>query len=87
MFIFFSFRRFSRKRNQLFSLIGFIFIIISIVFFDNHNIPPFPNCYTLIPTCGTALIILFANKNTFIGYILSICPLRWIGLISYSAYL
>ncbi len=57
------------------------------IFFDNHQIPPFPNFYTLIPTCGASLIILFAVKKTIVGYLLSLRLLRWIGLISYSMYL
>jgi hypothetical protein len=68
-------------------LFGLTLIIGSIVFFDDHYIPPFPNFYTLIPTCGTTLIIIFGQKNTLIGYFLSRYLLRWIGLISYSAYL
>ena len=62
-------------------------IIVSVVFFDNRTVPPFPNCYTLVPTCGASLIILFGDKTTIVGYLLSTRPLRWIGLISYSAYL
>ncbi len=73
--------------NQLLSLFGFSLIIISVVFFDNRLIPPFPNIYTLIPTIGAALIILCGEKNTLVGYLLSTRLLRWIGLISYSAYL
>jgi hypothetical protein len=55
--------------------------------FDGRHIQPFPNCYTLLPTCGAALIIVFADQNTTVGRFLSRRPLRWIGLISYSAYL
>jgi hypothetical protein len=58
-----------------------------VVYFDDDLIPPFPNLYTLIPTCGAALIILYGEKNTLVGYLLSTRLLRWIGLISYSAYL
>jgi peptidoglycan/LPS O-acetylase OafA/YrhL len=82
-----SIKKFSRVVNELFSFVGLGLIIISVVYFDNRKIPPFPNSYTLIPTCGAALIILFGDKNTLVGYVLSIRPLRWIGLISYSAYL
>ena len=57
------------------------------LFLDNRVIPPFPNCYTLMPTLGTALIIIFGNHHTLVGRLLSTRPLRWIGLISYSAYL
>jgi len=60
---------------------------MSVVFFDNNNIPPFPNVYTLIPTFGATLIILCGEKETLVGYLLSTRLLRWIGLISYSAYL
>jgi hypothetical protein len=84
---FLYFRKISRKLNQLLSLFGFVLIVISVVFFDQSVIPPFPNLYTLIPTCGAALIILCGGKDTLIGYILSRRLLRWIGLISYSAYL
>jgi len=80
-------RKISHKLNQLLSLFGLSLIIISVVFFDNRLIPPFPNIYTLIPTFGAALIILCAEKNTLVGYLLSTRLLRWIGLISYSAYL
>jgi hypothetical protein len=58
-----------------------------VIFFDKNVIPPFPNLYTLIPTCGAALIILYGKKDTLVGYLLSTRLLRWIGLISYSAYL
>ncbi len=80
-------REFSSKFNQIFSLLGLTLIIGSIVFFNDDYIPPFPNVYTLIPTCGTILIIIFGQKNTIVGFILNRCLLRWIGLISYSAYL
>ncbi|CAF4259705.1 unnamed protein product, partial [Adineta steineri] len=80
-------RTISHRSNQLFSLFGLVLIMISVVFLDSRNIPPFPNCYTLIPTCGATLIILFGHENTLVGYLLSIRPLQWIGLISYSAYL
>ncbi|CAF2837769.1 unnamed protein product [Rotaria sp. Silwood2] len=52
-----------------------------------RNVPPFPNSYTLIPTVGATLIILFGQDDTLVGRLLSIRPLRWIGLISYSVYL
>lgn len=40
-----------------------------------------------MPTLGAALIIIFGNHHTLVGRLLSTRPLRWIGLISYSAYL
>lgn len=40
-----------------------------------------------MPTLGAVMIIVFGMSNTLVGRLLSIRPLRWIGLISYSAYL
>ena len=77
----------SQRLKQLYALLGLSLIIISIVFFDTSLVPPFPNFYTLIPTCGAALIIHYADEGTLVGYVLSTRLLRWIGLISYSAYL
>jgi hypothetical protein len=72
---------------QLLALLGLLVISISVLLFDNRVIPPFPNCYTLLPTCGTALILIFGNCDTLVGRLLCTRPLRWMGLISYSAYL
>jgi peptidoglycan/LPS O-acetylase OafA/YrhL len=71
--------------NQLFSLLGFILIIISIVSFD--KLTPFPSLYALIPTFGAGLLIIFAVPGTFIHKIFTSKPLVLVGLISYSAYL
>ncbi|MEO6093596.1 MAG: acyltransferase family protein [Novosphingobium sp.] len=47
----------------------------------------FPGVDALIPTVGTALVILFAVEGTIAQRFLSLKPMVWIGLISYSAYL
>ncbi|CAF0953534.1 unnamed protein product [Adineta ricciae] len=73
--------------NEFFSIIGLALIIVSVIFLNSHRIPSFPNCYTLLPTVGASLIILFGQKNTLVGYLLSTRLLRFIGLISYSIYL
>ena len=65
------YRKLSTKFRQIFSLVGFIFIIIPITLFDDHYIPPFPNLYILVPTFGKTLIILFGHKTTLIGYLLN----------------
>jgi peptidoglycan/LPS O-acetylase OafA/YrhL len=67
------------------SIIGIILIVFSIFFFSRQTV--FPSFYTLVPTIGTSLIILFADRDTFINKILSIKFLASIGLISYSLYL
>lgn len=71
--------------RQVLSLIGFLLISYSIVFFDKTT--PFPSVYALLPTVGSALIILYALSDTLVGKILSSKILVGIGLISYSAYL
>ncbi|MEL0237926.1 MAG: acyltransferase, partial [Gammaproteobacteria bacterium] len=74
-----------RKLDNFFSATGLILIIYSILFFSEET--PFPSTYTLLPTLGAALIILFASQQTFAYKILSLRPMIFIGLISYSAYL
>jgi peptidoglycan/LPS O-acetylase OafA/YrhL len=71
--------------NQAGSLIGSIFILYAVLFYDRHT--PFPSLYALAPTVGTLLVILFTTKHTFVGRILSTKALVGIGLVSYSAYL
>jgi len=71
--------------HQIFSLIGLLLIAYAVFAFDKST--PIPSLYALAPTVGAALIILFANSQTFVGKVLGCKPFVWIGLISYSAYL
>ena len=71
--------------KNLLSIIGIILIMFSMFFFSRQTV--FPSFYTLVPTIGTSLIILFADRETFVNKILSIKFLVNIGLISYSLYL
>jgi peptidoglycan/LPS O-acetylase OafA/YrhL len=71
--------------NQSLSLLGFGMIVYSIVEFDETT--PFPSLYALVPTIGTALLILCAVPKTFIHKLLSLKFIVGMGLISYSAYL
>ena len=71
--------------KQLGSLVGLLLLAYSIVFFDKTI--PFPSVYALVPVVGTALIILFTDKDTVVGKLLSIPVIVGVGLISYSAYL
>ncbi len=71
--------------RQLASLAGLLMLVYSIAFFDKSI--PFPSLYALIPVVGTVLIILFTDKNTLVGKILSLPFIVGVGLISYSAYL
>lgn len=72
--------------NQTMPLLGIAMIAYAIVFFNNQT--PHPSVITLLPTLGTALIILYSvNKTDLVGKGLSLKPIVGIGLISYSLYL
>lgn len=71
--------------SQVGSLIGLLLIAYAVFAFDKNT--PFPSAYALIPTIGTAFIILFATPQTLVGKLLSSKLLVGVGLISYSAYL
>lgn len=71
--------------SQAGSSVGLILILYAVLFYDRHT--PFPSLYALAPTVGALLVIIFANKHTFVGRILSTKALVGIGLVSYSAYL
>ncbi|PHS70963.1 MAG: acyltransferase [Methylophaga sp.] len=78
--------RLLNSRNlQLLPTIGMALIIYSIFSFDSST--PYPSVYTLIPTLGTALVILYGNSETYVGKLLSNKLFVGIGLISYSVYL
>ncbi len=69
----------------LFSLLGCVLIVYAVFAFDNKT--PFPSVYALVPTLGTALILVFNNQESWTQRILSSRLLVGLGLVSYSAYL
>ncbi len=71
--------------HQVLSLVGLLMILCALLL-HQHTIT-YLSLYGLLPTLGTALIILFASKDTITSKLLSIKPMVGIGLISYSAYL
>ena len=71
--------------SQSFGLAGLLLIVYAVFEFDRTT--PFPGLYALVPTLGTALIIVFANEKNLVGRFLANRALVGIGLISYSAYL
>lgn len=74
-----------RSIDEVLSLIGLLMIGYAVFTFDQTI--PFPGLSALIPTLGTALIILFSSPETLVGRLLGAKVLVGIGLISYSAYL
>lgn len=64
---------------------GLLLLAYGILMFDKGT--PFPSLYALVPTMGTALIILCSTQQTAVGKLLGNRLLVGVGLISYSAYL
>ena len=75
----------SRLANEVLSLLGFGMVVFAIATFDQTT--PFPGFYAILPTLGTALLILSVTPDTLVFRVLSFRPLVALGLISYSAYL
>lgn len=64
---------------------GIGMIVASIFVFDART--PFPSVEALLPTVGTALVILHAAARNTPGRLLSLKWMVAVGLVSYSAYL
>ncbi len=71
--------------NQALGMLGLALILSSMFLFDTAT--PTPGLYSLMPTIGTGLFIIFACKGTMAARLLSGKPQVGIGLISYSLYL
>ena len=82
---FILFKREEIKQHQVLPLLGLAMIIASMFVYDEKT--PFPSLYTLLPVIGASLIILFCTANSLVGRLLTLKPMVFIGLISYSAYL
>jgi len=64
---------------------GLLLIAVAVLFLDREI--QYPGIATLLPTLGTALIIVFGRADTGVGRMLSSPLLVGLGLLSYSAYL
>ena len=71
--------------SQWGSLLGLLLIVYSAITYSKET--PFPGLYTLAPTVGAMLIIIFATHLTWVGKLLGSKFLVATGLVSYSAYL
>ena len=72
------------RNKNVWSLAGALLILISFVLVDGHSV--FPGINALWACLGTAFILASAPNN-IVNRALSIKPLTYIGLISYSLYL
>jgi peptidoglycan/LPS O-acetylase OafA/YrhL len=71
--------------SEVMAALGIVLILAAFITFSDQT--PSPSFYTLVPTLGTALVLLFATPQTIVGKTLSTGPFVGIGLISYSIYL
>jgi peptidoglycan/LPS O-acetylase OafA/YrhL len=67
------------------SIGGLLLITYGVLAFDRTT--PFPSVLALVPTLGTALVIMFATPDVLAGRVLGSKILAGTGLISYGAYL
>jgi len=65
--------------------VGLALILASMVMFDETT--PIPSLLALVPVGGAVLVLVFARGGTYVARCLSLRPMVWIGLVSYSAYL
>lgn len=68
------------------AIAGAFLLIGSLIFLSEDKV--FPGLLAIPPTAGAALLILSGHlRQNKIAHLLSLKPLRWVGLVSYSAYL
>src|ERR1700674_821671 len=78
--------RIPRKIASVASLAGILFLGLAVVTYD--NLTPLPGFAALLPCVGAALVIAAGVGGPSAGgRVLSLRPLVWTGLISYSLYL
>jgi len=75
---------FSRSIREAVSVLGLSMIVLSMIMFDSEL--RHPSAYTLLPVFGAAMLIL-VGESTLTARLLSLKPMIWIGLLSYSIYL
>jgi peptidoglycan/LPS O-acetylase OafA/YrhL len=75
----------SRGWSDAGAIAGLAMIGVAVFGYDGST--PFPGVAALLPTVGTALVIVFATPATWTGRLLGHRVLVGIGLLSYSTYL
>ena len=79
------FQRLSALKRELLSFFGLTLIGLSIYLFNDQML--LPGYLSLVPTGGTFLLLTSCSVSLISGRLLSVTPLVWTGLISYSLYL
>jgi peptidoglycan/LPS O-acetylase OafA/YrhL len=80
-----GFRRSRPALAEGLALLGVAAIAFSIVWMNEAT--PFPGRYALIPVGGSALLIAFTSRTSYVGRVLASTIPVFIGQVSYSAYL
>lgn len=70
---------------QILSMTGLVLIGAGIFCYQPDT--PFPGLAATVPVLGSVLIISFCRPTTWVYRFLSLKPMVWVGLISYSLYL
>ncbi|MDY0056754.1 MAG: acyltransferase family protein, partial [Methyloversatilis sp.] len=78
-------KEFGKTAGEVGGWLGVALIVYAV--FAYSKATPYPGFYALVPTIGTALVILFATPLTTVGRFVGNKAFVGIGLISYSAYL
>lgn len=75
----------NRRTSQLASALGIVLILAPMIIYssDTAQLP----LYALPTVIGTVLVIQFTKAESITYRLLTLRPLIWVGLISYSAYL
>ena len=74
-----------RAGHPWLAALGLAMIVASVFIYDAGT--PFPGLYALLPILGAVLFIAGATATQGVGRVLSLRPIVWTGLISYSLYL
>ncbi|MFM2056586.1 MAG: hypothetical protein RLY71_971 [Pseudomonadota bacterium] len=72
-------------RLNLLGAIGLLLVLVPVMVYDATT--PFPGFAALPPVAGTAMVLAFVGPSSWTGRLLTLRPVLWLGLISYSAYL
>lgn len=73
------------RANDRLALPGLALILVPMVAYDDSY--RFPGLWAAAPVLGTALVLAFGGAGSRTARFLSVRPLVWVGLISYSLYL
>ena len=74
-----------RWARESLGLVGLALIAFAVKTYTHDT--PFPGLAAVPPCLGATLLLMTGRDNTLVARALSIAPLRFIGLISYSMYL